>query len=139
MILGILGLCGVILVLPQVEPLASTWGFKPAPATILRIERQIFPASRSLSALFSGRAKLRPWSEQQELIVYSYTVNGRAYEGTDVLSGARKGPLTIYYDPGEPARSVAKHPPVVRVLAELALAFGLVFYGFAGRRRRSSA
>jgi hypothetical protein len=129
------GLCGIVFTLPQVDPLATTWGFRAAPATVETITRQIFPASRSFS--FSGHAKFRPWTRHQESVVYRYTVDGRSYVGSDTLSGVTGTQLTIYYDPAQPGRSVAAKPGAVRILSQLVLSFGLVFYGFGGRKRRA--
>src|SRR5947209_6732276 len=111
-LLGMLGLCGLLYFLPQVSRVTATWGWRPAPATLVTIQRQISPAS--LSNLFSRqRGKLRLVSRQQDSITYSYSVNGHPYLGSDVVSELPRGRLIIYYDPGQPDQSVARRPAAI--------------------------
>jgi hypothetical protein len=131
---GLLGICALLYVFPQLAALADTRGFRPAPATLESVQRQVFPASRS----FAGHKKFRPWTEEREAITYRYSVAGQSYLGSDTVSAPRprgRGPLTIYYDPADPTRSVARRPAAWPALAGLALALALLLYGFRGLRR----
>jgi hypothetical protein len=131
--LGLLGLCGLLFILPEVQQLAATWSWRPAPATLETIQRQISPAS--FPGLSGQHGKFRLFSRRQESITYSYSVNGRSYMGSDVVSELPPGKLTISYDPARPQQSVARRPGAARVLAAFGLALALVLYGFRGLRR----
>jgi len=133
-VLGMLGLCGLLFFQPQVSRVAATWGWRPAPATLVTIQRQISPAS--FSSLFSRQhGKLRLFSRQQDSITYSYSVNGHPYLGSDVVSELPRGKLTIYYDPDQPDQSVARRSAAIPILAGFAVAVGLIVYGVRGLRQ----
>ncbi|MEA2691547.1 MAG: hypothetical protein QOJ16_934 [Acidobacteriota bacterium] len=130
LVAGVLGVCALLYLLPQLSLLADTRGYQAAPATLTGVQRQISPAS------FSGHPKkFRLWTERRESIVYRYTANGQSYEGADTVSDLPRGPLTIWYDPAEPGRSVALRPRALPVVIELVPALALLLYGFVGLRR----
>jgi hypothetical protein len=126
----VLGVSALLYLMPQLSQLADTRGYLAAPATLTGVQRQISPAT------FSGHEKrFRLWTERRESILYRYTVDGRSYEGADIVADVPRGPLTIYYDPAEPGRSVARRPRALPVVAELIPALALLIYGFVGLRR----
>jgi hypothetical protein len=131
--LGLLGLAGLLFILPEVQQLTATWSWRPAPATLETIQRQISPAS--FPGLSGQHGTFRLFSKRQESITYSYSVNGRAYMGSDVVSDLPRGKLTISYDPARPEQSLARRPGALRTLSTLGLALAFVVYGFRGLRR----
>jgi len=130
LVAGVIGVCALLYLMPQLSQLADSRGYQAAPATLTGVQRQISPAS------LSGHLKrFRLWTERREFILYDYTVGGRTYEGADTVSDLPRGPLTIYYDPAEPGRSVAQRPRALPVLAGLVPTLALLIYGFVGLRR----
>jgi len=126
---GVLGVCALLYVLPQAAELANTRGYRAVPATLTGVERQISPAH-----LAAPWKKLRLFPERKQSIVYRYTVAGQSYEAADTVPAVPKGPLTVYYYPQEPARSVAHRPAALPVIAAAVVPLALLAYGFRGLR-----
>jgi hypothetical protein len=132
LVVGVLGVCAFLYVMPQLSQLANTRGYQAIPATLEGVQRQISPA------IFSRQEKkFRLFTQRQESILYRYSVAGQSYVGTDTVAQVPRGPLTVYYDPAEPGRSVFKRPAVFPAVAELILTVALLGYALRGLRQRA--
>jgi hypothetical protein len=132
LVVGVLGVCAFLYVMPQLSQLANTRGYVAVPATLEGVQRQISPA------IFSRKEKkLRLWTEKRESILYRYSAAGQSYVGTDTVSAVPRGPFTVYYDPAEPGRSVFKRPALLPAVAEFLGTVALLGYALRGLRRRA--
>ena len=132
LVVGVLGVCAFLYVMPQLAQLANTRGYVAAPATLEGVQRQISPA------IFSRQEKkFRLWTERKESILYRYSAAGQSYVGTDTVSEVPRGTFTIYYDPAEPGRSVLKRPALFPAVAELIVTVALLGFALRGLRQRA--
>jgi hypothetical protein len=132
LVVGVLGVCAFLYVMPQLAQIANTRGYVAVPATLEGVQRQISPA------IFSRQEKkFRLWAERKESILYRYSAAGQSFVGTDTVSKVPHGPFTVYYDPADPGRSVFERPALPPAVAELLVTVALLGYALRGLRQRA--
>lgn len=132
LVVGVLGVCAFLYVMPQLAQIANTRGYVAVPATLEGVQRQISPA------IFSRQEKkFRLWTERKESILYRYSAAGQSFVGTDTVSKVPRGPFTVYFDPAEPGRSVLKRPALLPAVAEMLVTVALLGYALRGLRQRA--
>jgi hypothetical protein len=132
LVVGVIGVCAFLYVMPQLSQLANIRGYVAVPATLEGVQRQVSPA------IISRQEKtFRLWTERRESILYRYSAAGQSFVGSEAVSEVPRSPFTVYYDPADPSRSVFKKPAALPAVAELLVTVALLGYALRGLRQRA--
>ncbi len=129
-----LAVLALIPLLVELSHLAATWGWQPVTATVVGMRHEPYQVGYS-----SKTSPPTVRTAYRDILLYSYSVDGREYGGMEAYPGGPGDPSSqrvVYYNPSKPSESTLRQPSATLLAGGLVADIALIIVLSPGRTSR---